>query len=126
MASNPYAPNSALTLSDIRPGIEVVVIRGGAFHHERLQIKSKPYLKRYKVANPDQPRGPLISVESLVVKARSLGAAVGTEISQVGDGASNFTRERFLADMGICSDPTHGWSGHYTVLAANYKPDDHT
>jgi hypothetical protein len=125
MERNPNAPKGALAFDDLRPGMEVVVIRGGAYYHERVTIHSKPYTRRHPVADP-QHIGKVTEIESWFVRASSGGAAASTEISRAGQGASNRVTERSLSDMGLC--PSHvynGWSPNYTVLAAGYRPDDH-
>jgi hypothetical protein len=127
MEGNPHPRaqrRGALTFDQIRPGLEVVVIRGGRYYHRRHTITSKPYLKRHSTLDPDAI-GEFIEVESWFVRARFDGAAASTEMSREGDGRSDREDEEFLSDMGLCPDYNGRWSLHYTVAADGYRPEDH-
>lgn len=128
---NPYARKGALRTEDIKPDLKVVVVGGGRAHHEVVIFKSKPYPVTSEVVDTPHmrrhPRGDVKFVEKTVMKVRvvSCGKAVSTEITSRGDGASRDIEERFLSEMGFCSDPDSGWSGRYTVPLNGYRPQDH-
>lgn len=123
---NPHAPEGALQMGDIKPGLEAIVIRGGRYYHDRVTFHSEPFLKRhegYDLSNPHDLKK--VTREDWMVMASSGGHAANTEISHIGEGGSDYVSEHFLSDMGFCSSEEFGWSMHYTVAADGYRPEDH-
>lgn len=123
---NPRAEKGALQYSDIRKGLEMVVIRGGRYYHEHLVVVSGPHSETAPLTKGQKSgitSAPRLTRYWLV--ARSKGKAADTEISNVGDGASRTASERSLVDLGFCPDNEGNWSSHYCVPLTGYVPSDH-
>jgi hypothetical protein len=99
----------ALKQKDIKPGLEVVVIGGGSYYHEKLKITSKPYLRKYQVPNPNiqevREGKDLVWVENYWVKTSE--------------------GEQSLVDMGVCAGQDGRMSLNYTVRLKDYVPEEH-
>lgn len=105
---NPYAPREALTLADLKPGMKVVVIKGGGAHHEPLIITSSPYSHYYETQGHRR---------DVTVRARAM--CVMAQVPVHPGERPNEPQPRFLSDMGITSDRDGRWN-FYTVTLEQY------
>lgn len=102
---NPHAPKNALTRTDIKKGMVVIVVHNGG-SPERIRITSGPRLRPQVVADSDAPGG-LKKVWFYWVNYYSFSLLRSSQNN--------------LTALGVCPDHEGNWAKAYVVLA---PPDE--